>query len=35
MHDDIPIPARQVEELLAVDEALDRLARQDERERPR
>jgi RNA polymerase sigma factor (sigma-70 family) len=31
MHDDIPIPARQVEELLAVDEALDRLARQDAR----
>lgn len=29
--DDIPIPAQQAEELLAVDEALDRLARQDER----
>jgi RNA polymerase sigma factor (TIGR02999 family) len=31
MPDDIPIPAQQAEELLAVDQALDRLARQDER----
>jgi RNA polymerase sigma factor (TIGR02999 family) len=31
MQDDIPIPAQQAEELLAVGEALDRLARQDER----
>jgi RNA polymerase sigma factor (TIGR02999 family) len=31
MQDDIPIPAPQAEELLAVDEALDRLARQDAR----
>jgi RNA polymerase sigma factor (TIGR02999 family) len=29
--DDIPLPAQQAEELLAVDQALDRLARQDER----
>jgi RNA polymerase sigma-70 factor, ECF subfamily len=29
--DDIPIPAQQAEELLAVDEALDRLAHQDAR----
>ena len=31
MPDDISIPAQQAEELLAVDEALDRLARQDGR----
>jgi RNA polymerase sigma factor (TIGR02999 family) len=31
MPDDIPVPAQQAAELLAVDEALDRLARQDER----
>jgi RNA polymerase sigma factor (sigma-70 family) len=31
MPDDIPIPAPQSEELLAVDEALDGLARQDAR----
>jgi RNA polymerase sigma-70 factor (ECF subfamily) len=31
MQDDIPVPPQQAEELLAVDEALDRLARQDER----
>jgi len=31
MQDDTPIPAQQAEELLAVDEALDRLARQDDR----
>ena len=31
MPDDLPIPTQQAEELLAVDEALDRLARQDER----
>jgi RNA polymerase sigma factor (TIGR02999 family) len=31
MQDDIPIPAQQAEELLAVDQALDRLASQDER----
>jgi RNA polymerase sigma-70 factor (ECF subfamily) len=31
MQDDIPLPAQQAEELLAVDQALDRLARQDER----
>jgi RNA polymerase sigma factor (TIGR02999 family) len=29
--EDVPIPAQQVEELLAVDEALDRLALQDQR----
>jgi len=31
MPDDIPIPAQQADELPAVDEALERLARQDER----
>ena len=31
MPEDIPMPAQQSEELLAVDEALDRLARQDAR----
>lgn len=31
MQDDIPLPEQQAEELLAVDEALERLARQDER----
>jgi RNA polymerase sigma-70 factor (ECF subfamily) len=31
MPDDLPIPAAQSEELLAVDEALDRLAAQDDR----
>jgi len=31
LQDDRPLPAQQAEELLAADEALDRLARQDER----